>query len=207
MGPIRTRGHMGRAQEDGLNDKVQELAQSCHYEKGHAAQVCKLALRLFDRMKILHGLGARERKLLNTAAILHDIGWIQGQKQHHKASLEIIIRSGKKLSLPRRALMMVGLISRYHRKSLPKDSHKYYSELDDRSKLTVRKLASLLRFADGLDRAHRSSIEQIDCQILDNQLILKIQARELVPEDICTGTEKSDLLEEVFKRKVVIRQA
>ena len=207
MATIRTRGDMGRAQEDAVSNKVKELAQSCHYEKGHAFQVNKLALRLFDLMKMLHGLGEREKKLLGSAAILHDIGWIQGQKQHHKASLEIIIRSGNKLPLDRRTLLMIGLIARYHRKSLPKNSHKHYSELNGRSKLVVRKLASLLRFADGLDRSHRSSIEQIDCQILDNQLIVKIQTRELVPEDICTGNEKSDLLEEVFKRKVVIRQA
>jgi exopolyphosphatase/guanosine-5'-triphosphate,3'-diphosphate pyrophosphatase len=197
---------MGRIKESDLNSKVLELAETCSYEKEHAAQVSKLALRLFDRMRGMHGLGAEERKLLGTAAILHDIGWINGQKKHHKASQEIIINSGK-LPLSRRKLLMVGLIARYHRKSLPKDSHKYFSELDNRSKLTVRKLASFLRFADGLDRTHQSSIEQIDCQVLEKQLIVKIKSGKFVSEDIRTANEKSDLLEEVFSRKVVIRQA
>ena len=197
---------MGKVKKGDLSDKALELAEVCNYEKGHAAQVSKLALRLFDQLKILHGLGAPERKLLETAAILHDIGWINGQKKHHKASQEIIINSGK-LPLSRGKLLMLGLIARYHRKSLPQDSHKYFSELDAWSKLTVRKLAALLRFSDGLDRAHQSSIEQIDCQILEKQLILKIKAGKFISEDISTANEKSDLLEEVFKRKAVIRHA
>jgi len=72
---------------------------------------------------------------------------------------------------------MVGLIARYHRKSLPQDSHKYYSELDDRSKLKVRELAALLRFADGLDRAHQSSIEQVDCQVMGGSAYSEDQSR------------------------------
>lgn len=197
---------MGRIKKSDLRNKALELAEVCDYEKEHAQQVTKLALCLFDRMKALHGLGEQERKLLEAAAILHDIGWIHGQKKHHKASLEIIIRS-EKLPLSRRELFMVVLIARYHRKSLPKNSHKYYSQLDDQEKLAVRKLASFLRFADGLDRSHQSSIERIDCQVLEKQLMLKFKTRKFFLEDVRTAKDKSDLLEKVFNRTVVIRRA
>ncbi|MEA4906585.1 MAG: HD domain-containing protein, partial [Anaerolineaceae bacterium] len=70
---------------------VLQLARNCEYEVQHSHQVTFLALRLFDELKTLHQLGDRERRWLEYAGILHDIGWIEGWKGHHKATLRIIL--------------------------------------------------------------------------------------------------------------------
>ena len=50
----------------------------------HSLHVAALALRLFDQTKRLHNLGDTERDWLEYAAILHDIGYLINERQHHK---------------------------------------------------------------------------------------------------------------------------
>ncbi|TLN24103.1 HD domain-containing protein, partial [bacterium] len=66
------------------------LAQMMEYEADHTHQVTRLALRLFDETVELHKLGELERFWLQCAGLLHDIGWVEGWKGHHKTSLRII---------------------------------------------------------------------------------------------------------------------
>ncbi len=129
-------------------------------DEKHALQVAKLSVSLFDQLASLHNLDASDRELLEAAALLHDIGWHNGRKEHHKTSRNIIIRS-RALPMSTRRRVMAGLIARYHRKKLPQPSHRFFSLLDERSKATVNKLAALLRFADGLDAGHNSSVKDI----------------------------------------------
>ena len=127
------------------------LAKECKYEREHTHQVERLALEIFDQLGRLHKLGRAERFLLRCAAILHDIGWLEGQKGHHKTALRIIMDSPiLRFDFPRRRI--IGLIARYHRKSLPKEQHTYFRDLDAKDRNIVRKLSGILRVADGLDR-------------------------------------------------------
>lgn len=70
---------------------VLRLAQTCEFEVNHTWQVTHLALRLFDELQELHNLSQNERSWLIYAGILHDIGWIEGWKEHHKVTLRIIL--------------------------------------------------------------------------------------------------------------------
>ncbi len=70
---------------------VLELAQTCEFDSSHTHQVARLSLRLFDQLQPLHDLSGKERDWLHYAALLHDIGWIEGWKDHHKVSLRIIL--------------------------------------------------------------------------------------------------------------------
>jgi len=194
---------MGKTQEGDLNNKVKMLARACKYEEAHSLQACKLALALFDQLSGVHGFGQEERQLLEAAAILHDIGWIKGQKKHHKTSQEIIIQSDS-LLLTRRERLIVGLVARYHRKSLPRDSHEYFSQLDKEAKIVVETLAAFLRLADGLDRSHKSCVTQLLCKVSQDEILINVRSGKQLQEDMATGKEKSDLLERVFGRKVKI---
>ena len=194
---------MGKVKKSGLRDKALFFAGACNFQRRHSLTVARLALNLFDQLAPLHGLGQKERELLEAAAILHDIGWIKGQKKHHKVSQDIIMHS-QKLKLARQERLMVGLIARYHRKSLPKGSHDYIGELDSGSKSTMMKLASFLRFADGLDRSHRSSAGELSCAALPRSIIVRVGSGNVLDEDLKVGREKADLLEKVFKRQVRI---
>ncbi|MFA5059324.1 MAG: HD domain-containing protein [Candidatus Omnitrophota bacterium] len=177
------------------------FAKACRYEKGHSQQVARISVKIFDTLKPWHKLGNTERSWLQAAALLHDIGWSQGRQGHHKASMEMIIKTTQ-LSFEENERILVGLIARYHRKSLPKDSHKYYSDLNGATKRLVCILSSFLRIADGLDRSHGCRVKNLRCEILSDEIITHIKTRELSEEDCQAGEKKSDLLEKVLEKKV-----
>ncbi len=72
---------------------VLTLAETCGYESAHTWHVTHLALSLFDQLSGLHRLGLEEKFWLEAAAILHDIGWVDGWRGHHKSSLRIILQT------------------------------------------------------------------------------------------------------------------
>ena len=58
-----------------------------------ASHVADLAVRLFDELVDEHGLGERERLLLQVAALLHDVGIYVSLRAHHKHSQYILAAS------------------------------------------------------------------------------------------------------------------
>jgi exopolyphosphatase/guanosine-5'-triphosphate,3'-diphosphate pyrophosphatase len=114
------------------------------------------ALALFDALRDEHQLGGRERLLLRCAAILHDVGLFVNARAHHKHSMYLILNSDL-FGLTRRDMQLVATVSRYHRKALPSPAHPEFAGLAQADRMTVAKLAALLRVADALERSHRET--------------------------------------------------
>ncbi len=186
----------------GFPADIIKLAASCDLEYSHALHVAELSEKIFDALSPLHRFGPREKTRLRFAAVLHDIGWIDGQKKHHKNSLRRIMEADLP-SLDGKEKTFIGLIARYHRKALPKDSHEHFGSLCIKEKETVRKLSALLRLADGLDATHASRIKDLAGVIEKNRVRLTVtQAGSFSETDLEQGREKSDLFEEAFGMKL-----
>ena len=181
------------------------LAKECKYEREHTHQVERLAMRIFDQLGRLHKLGRRERFLLRCAAILHDIGWLEGQKGHHKMALRIIMDSPVlRFGFPQRRI--IGLVARYHRKVLAKEQHTYFRDLDAKDRDIVRKLAGILRVADGLDRTHQSKVRDISCRVDGKQVIMICSSAQSLDAEFDAARDKGMLFEDVFVRKLVFKR-
>jgi exopolyphosphatase/guanosine-5'-triphosphate,3'-diphosphate pyrophosphatase len=189
--------------EDERLDPALRLAESCDYEEEHAHQVTRLALLLFDELEPLHRLSYEERFLLQCGALLHDIGWIEGQQAHHKASLRIILDSSL-LPFDERERLIVGSTARYHRRALPKETHTHFASLDSRDQDTVRVLAACLRVADGLDRTHWSVVDDLWCEILQGLIIVHCSVNDNAEAERAKALDKGQLLEQVFGRRLAI---
>jgi exopolyphosphatase/guanosine-5'-triphosphate,3'-diphosphate pyrophosphatase len=189
--------------EDGRLDAVLSLAESCDYEREHAHQVTRLALRLFDELEPLHRLGGEERFLLQCAALLHDIGWIEGQQAHHKTSLRLILDSTL-LPFDERERLIVGSTARYHRKALPKEKHVHFAALGPEDQDIARVLAACIRVADGLDRTHWSVVDDLWCEILTDLIIVHCLVSDDAEQERIEALEKGQLLEQVFGRRLAI---
>jgi exopolyphosphatase/guanosine-5'-triphosphate,3'-diphosphate pyrophosphatase len=180
---------------------ILDLVESYDSDERHALRVKKLALRLFDELQPLHHMGNTERIWLLAAALLHDIGKAVNPQKHNKLACRIISEC-RGLPFRRRERKTIGLIARYHRGSLPRDDHKYYRKLDAESRLYVRKLASLLRLADGLDKGHLDLVEYLQCDIRRKRIRLRVISKGALA--VGQAIRKADLLEEVFGRRVDI---
>jgi len=182
---------------------VQALAESCDYEAGHTHQVTRLALKLFDELQPIHHLGAEERFWLNAGALLHDIGWIEGQKGHHKTALRTILHTSI-LSFVNGKRLIIGSIARYHRGAMPKKKHGHFAALNPWQRHIVTTLAAILRVADGLDRSHQSLVHDLSCEITKKQILIKCSASRPAEIEHMFGLKKGQLLEKVFKRDLAI---
>jgi len=189
--------------DDSRLEAVLRLAQDCHYAADHTHQVTRLALQLFDELQSLHGLGAEERLWLQYAALLHDIGWIEGQPAHHKTALRIILTTPG-LPFDTRERHIIGSIARYHRKALPDEKHDHFAALAPADRQKVRVLAALLRVADGLDCTHQNVVENLACEVTPKRLVVRCAARQPADEERLEALDKGILLEQVFERKLVI---
>jgi exopolyphosphatase/guanosine-5'-triphosphate,3'-diphosphate pyrophosphatase len=181
-----------------------QLLHICSIPPEHTHQVARLSLLLFDALQPLHKLGHHERFCLECAAILHDIGWIEGQKNHHKNSLQIILTTPL-LPFDQKERLVIGSIARYHRKALPSTEHDHYHALDSGSRMLVSTLAGFLRLADGLDSAHQSTVSKLACKISKKKIEIRCTLKGPFKIEKEEAEQKSDLLQLVFKRQVVIQ--
>lgn len=183
---------------------VMALAKTCDSEYEHVAHVTSLTLRLFDDLSDLHQLNEEDRFLLQCASILHDIGWVEGWKNHHKTALRIILETPL-LQFNHRDRLIIGSIARYHRKSMPDMTHDHYASLDPLDRQKVRVLASFLRLADGLDKSHCGKIQDLRCKIKKDRITITCVSAFKSTEEHKSGIKKADLLSLVFDREVLIK--
>ena len=192
--------------EDLRHKNTLTLGQRLHIDEAHAHHTALLALRLFDQTRSLHELGEAERDLLETATLLHDTGFYISHAQHHLHSY-YLIRNSELLGFNEDEKEIIANVARYHRKSHPKSRHETFQRLNGRGRDIVRKLAALLRIADGLDRSHTQIVRDVLCRISPQHL--KVYLRPSPVADLTLevwGAErKKALFEEVFGRTVVFK--
>jgi len=182
---------------------ILEFAAAHNSDRSHDEQVMKNALQIFDQISPLHGLSEDERFLLQAASLLHDIGWSQGGSAHHKSGQRLVERD-RSLPLGKKERSLISLLIRYHRKAFPSEKHRKFADLKEKDREKVRKLASILRIADGLDRSHQSLVENIIVTITPQKVIIHCSSRKEGYAEYDFGMQRSDLFSLVFDREVII---
>jgi exopolyphosphatase/guanosine-5'-triphosphate,3'-diphosphate pyrophosphatase len=124
-------------------------------EAPHARHVAYLALIIYDQLEFLMGHSCSQpyREYLETAALLHDIGYFISKKGHHRHSRWILTYSKETQNWNDGARQCIADLAFFHRKSLTSKKLQY---LRRSSRLLA--LSVVLRIADGLDRAHRQDV-------------------------------------------------
>ena len=178
---------------------VFELGRRCNFDEKHGLHVARLSLELFDALIPLHKLTAKERELLEYAAILHDIGWHIGHSSHHKHSL-YLVKNGDLEGFSPNELDVLANAARYHRKSMPKKSHPDYVALDPRSRDLVWKLSSILRIADGLDRGHYANVTSLKTISRRESVSIHVTTSADPQLELWAARLKADMFQKTFDR-------
>ena len=178
---------------------VRELAERTHYEEPHSRHVQKLALQIFDAIGQRLGCTADDRRLLSDAALLHDIGYHISYDKHNKHSYHLI-EHAELLGMTPGEQIIVANVARYHRGTEPKKKHVNYGSLDKPMRSTVKRLAGILRVADGFDRGHAEAVAEVKVRWMERALRLTAvptrQSNNLRLE-LWGAARKSKLLSEV----------
>ena len=152
---------------------VRTFAERCHYEAPHAQHVQRLALQLFDAVGVRLGCEPGDRAVLADAALLHDVGYHINYTEHHKHSYHLILHADL-LGMSPVEQVLVANVARYHRGSAPKRKHANFGRLDRSARRRVKRMAAILRVADGFDRGHVGGVERV--KVRWNERALRITA-------------------------------
>lgn len=180
------------------------FAARLRHNTAHGEQVRRIAKVLFDELRPLHGLDEHLGGVLQVAALLHDIGEVVHRKSHHKHS-EYLILNGRIPGLESPDREIAAAVARGHRKSEPSESkHQTYATLDKAGKEQVRKLAALLRIADGLDADHRQRILAVRASVSGDAVTLHVTTDQPAGGFLAQSERRLQAFEKVFGRRVVV---
>lgn len=154
---------------------VRRLGRHLDPDPAHAEVTAALACQLFDRTKKLHGFGAWEREILESAAFVHNVGLFISHSSHHKHSYYIIRNTEHLTGFTQYEIELIAQIARYHRKGQPADKHPPFAALSNDDKDLVCLLAGFLRVAIGLDRGHSGSVNSLRVFIDRTEATLTIE--------------------------------
>jgi len=180
---------------------VVQLASRCEYEAGHARNVARLALQLYDGVPLPAGLRPNARELLEYAALLHDIGYHVSFSKHHKHAY-YLIKNAELPGFSPQEVEIIASVARYHRKRPPKSKDLIGGGLESRDRRTVAALAGIVRVADALDRSHFGVVS--DVKISNGAKALRIRAvsKGDPAMEIWSAERRKNLLEKVCGRPV-----
>jgi len=182
------------------------LGLKYRYDRAHGRHVAMLSTKLFDALASEHGLGGRERLLLQVAALLHDIGGFVSLRAHHKHS-QYLLASSQIFGLTDNETAMVSNIARYHRRGLPQKSHLPYVVLDGPDRLIVNKLAAILRVANALDAEHLQKIKDVRMVQRAEAWVLELEGAGDLTMERMVAAARSDMFAETYGRQILVRQA
>jgi exopolyphosphatase/guanosine-5'-triphosphate,3'-diphosphate pyrophosphatase len=181
------------------------LGRKYNHDAAHAASVENTSLLLFDRMLKTHGLGRRERFLLKVAAILHDIGKFVSLRRHYFYSYRLIVSTDIiGFSEAERALM--ANVAYYHSKGTPTLSDPNFAALSPERRITLAKLAAIIRLADAVDRSHLQKATITDVALSGEELVITVTADQDISLEEWTFTDKADFFENVFGIRPIMRR-
>jgi exopolyphosphatase/guanosine-5'-triphosphate,3'-diphosphate pyrophosphatase len=204
-------GHHSRADWTGdpralRRESVLNLCRRCNYNEGHAKQVARLALDLFDATSEVHRLGQHEREMLELGALLHDVGEHVSVEGHDKHSA-YLIQHGRLRGFAPEEVAILSSLGRFHRRGSPKMSFEPFATLAPTRRERVLKLIALLRVADGLDRSHNGTVDAIDVKVEPKRVRLVVRAENDIDLELWGLRRKRELFERVFELPLDLRTA
>ena len=185
---------------------AEALGHKHRFDRAHGRHVSSLAIQMFDALEEEHGLGARERLLLQVAALLHDIGIYVSIRAHHKHS-QYLLSAAQIFGLSNEETAIVSNVARYHRRGLPQKTHLQYIALDRQARLIVNKLAALLRVANALDAEHLQKVRALRVERRGRSWVLELEGTGDLTMEQLAATARGDMFAETFGQELIVRRA
>jgi len=155
-----------RRRSDSHHDALawaKSVARKYHVDLTHAQQVRYLALQLFNQLAATHELPARDRLLLEMAALLREIGIFVRPDGHHRHAW-YLLDAMPMLGISEDEQRLLALVVRCQRKKLPEAGDPLLEPLNKKERERWLKLVALLRLAIALDKERRAVVKHIHCR-------------------------------------------
>ena len=171
--------------------------------QAHLDAVADLALKIFDSVKKINGMGKLERLQLQIAAILHDCG---NYISMHNGAINsyYIVANTEIIGLSHKERMEIANVVKYNIHYLP-SKESIEAELGGCNYITIAKLVAILRIANILDKSHLQKIEDVNITLKDDKLIISAVTYDDISLEAGLFEARADFFEKVFCIRPVLR--
>lgn len=180
------------------------IAKRYMTNKSHTQLLEEIVCMIFDSMHKYHGLGKRERLLLQISAILHDCGKYISMSTPGECSYNIIM-STEIIGLSHMEREMVANIVRFNTKEMV-SYERFQGHLTEKAYLIVMKLTALLRLANAMDRSHKQKLNHIKVSMKNQQLLIVTDTKEEIMLEKERFEQKANFFEEIYGIRPVLKQ-
>ncbi len=183
---------------------VTAMAAEVPHVLPHVHQVTRLALMFFDATLPFHNLSIRDRLLLETAGMLHDLGWKGRRRNHHERSARAII-SSQRLPLDCQERAVVALAAFAHNSRDAPGDHPLFVLLSPEFQNKTLQVTAILRVANALDAGHRGTVHEVHCIIENTAITCDVVSVADAAAEKEQARILAGLFAVVFGRELVIR--
>jgi len=170
----------GPSLEKAALEKLRTWASFLDPDVHHSEYVTRIALQLYDALSQAGALASRPecRRILEAAAILHDVGRSKSPNGHLKRAYRMICKLEPPLGWTAEELRCVAAVARYHRGALPQTGDSYFVGLSAKRRSQLLPIIGILRLANAFDSAHDRRVARISVEQRDGMLAVYGQGLE-----------------------------
>lgn len=161
----------------------------------HSRYVAGTAVRIFDETGSIHQLGTSWLNLLETGALLHNIGDAEHSERQHQAVRDIILAHDLD-GFSSRDRDVIACLALFQRKKARPSRDPIFVALDQETQKATLTLAAILRVADGLDNSRTQSTSILSIQV--NAVTDIIVDGPSAQADAAKANKKADLWRETI---------
>ena len=200
--------------ENDILAAARNMAKKYKCHASHNQVLEQYAMNIFDSTRRFHGLGDRERLLLQIAVTLHACGKFINMKNSNECGYTLIM-STEIIGLSHLEREIIANVVRYNIRDFDYDMMQLETEagqdlagVSDRTAITIliAKLTAILRLANSMDKTHKSKL--IDCRmaVREGQLVITTGYKGDLALESASFEQKAAFFEEIFGIRPVLKQ-
>lgn len=181
---------------------IDRVRQTFVPDDPHLPHVAELAVRVFDATRAVHGLSDEDREVLEHAALVHDVGESLALRRHHVHGAYLVENSEVRGHAPGELAMITTLV-RFHKSRGVSHGYPPFAAMSAERRERTTRLLPLLQLADGLDRARDQGVRDLDAEIADDVVRLRLwgEGLHVVRAEL---DRKTDLFHRTFGLRVEV---
>jgi CHAD domain-containing protein len=194
-------------------EKLRAWAAFLDPDTVHSALVTQLALQLFDSIShcgILK-LTSGQRRILEAAAILHEIGRDKNRNGHRgghqKRGYRMVGKLKPPVSWTREDMLSVAALVRHHRGALPTADDSSFVGLNAKTRAHVMPLLGILRLANAFDEEHDHCMADLRVERENGSLVVIATGLQPLSATAERLARARYLLESICNCPIMIRAA
>ncbi|WP_024614418.1 Ppx/GppA phosphatase family protein [Clostridium sp. Ade.TY] len=185
---------------------IKGIMNKLNINKNHAKNVYDIAMNLFDNLKPIHKLDDNYKKILKTAALLHDCGISIDYYNHHKHSFYIILNSSIN-GLSHKDLLISATVAASHRNNSYHMPYPQFSSIINRIDINaIEYLGSIIKIAESLDRSLGGAVKELIVDILPDSVVLKLKSSLDLELEIRQAMRSAYSFKQIYGKELIIEK-